>query len=128
MIVPGAVFEIPADLASPPQRARQASPPNRINRWVVVVSSKGDCRDGLQETVLVVLFSAGVEYQWRHDVLVRRPEGGLERDSIAQTDLVFPVLKEELTDERFRGTLMTDTLRQIRATLANTLGLAGGGV
>ena len=85
MIEPGAVFEIPADLAEPPL----------------------------------------VEYAGRHDVLVIRPDGGVQRDSIAQVDLLFTLLKQDLTTDRYRGTLMSDTLRQIRAKLADTLGVAG---
>jgi len=89
---------------------------------VVVVSSKADCRDPHHPTVIVVLCSSQTEYQGRHDVFVRRPDGGLRTDSIAQTDLVFVIAKADLTDERARGTLMADTLRQIRAKLGETLG------
>ena len=122
MIEPGAVFEVPATLADPPQRAQQANPPRRESRWVIVVSSKSDCRDALHPTLVVVLCSSQIEYQGRHDVLVRRPDGGLRTDSIAQTDLVFVVAKAELVEERARGTLMADTLRQVRAKLGETLG------
>jgi hypothetical protein len=97
----------------------------RENRWVLVVSCKADCSDRYQETVTAVLLSAKTEYQSRHDVFIRRPDGGVARDCIAQTDLVFPILKDELTDERFRGTVLRDTLRQVRAQLANSLGISG---
>ena len=125
MIEPGAVFEIPAELARPPQVARQASPPVRENRWVIVVSSKADCRDRGQETVTVVLCSAQLEYAGRHDVVVRQGDGGMARTSIAQTDLVFVVLKAALSEDRYRGTILKDTLVQIRARLADSLGFAG---
>ena len=75
---------------------------------------------------MVVLLSAQTEYAYRHDVLIRRPDGGIERDSIAQTDLVFVVEKVELTADRLRGTVMADTLRQVRAKLAETLGISPG--
>jgi mRNA-degrading endonuclease toxin of MazEF toxin-antitoxin module len=88
-------------------------------------SNKADCRDANHPTVTVVVCSAKVEYSGQHDVLLRAPDGGLERDSIAQTDLVFVVLKDELTDERFHGILMADTLLQIRAKLSETLGFPG---
>ena len=125
MIQPGAVFEVPHALADPPQTARQSNPPPRISRWLIVVSNKADCRDRYQETVAVVLLSAQTEYQDRHDVLIRRPAGGVERDSIAQTDLVLTVLRDQLSDDRFRGIVLRDTLRQIRAKLAETLGISG---
>lgn len=67
----------------------------------------------------------GAEYGGRHDVLLRTPDGGLVRDSIAQTDLVFVVLKSELTEDRYRGTLMRDSLIQVRAKLSETLGFPG---
>lgn len=102
----------------------RASAQNRCSRWVLVVSCKADCRDRYQETVTVVLLSTKVEYQGRHDVIIRRPDGGVERDSIAQTDLVLPVLKSELTDERQRGIVMRDTLKQVRAKLADSLGMS----
>jgi hypothetical protein len=125
VIRPGAIFEVPHQLADPPQYARQVGAPPRENRWILVVSCKADCADRFQETVTVVLLSAQIEYQSRHDVLIRRPDGGIERDSIAQTDLVFPVLKSELTDERHRGIVLRDTLRQVRAQLSNSLGISG---
>jgi hypothetical protein len=89
------------------------------------VSNKADCRDRHQETVTVVLLSAQTDYQGRHDVLIRRPDGGVERDSIAQTDLVLTILRDQLSDDRFRGIVLRDTLRQVRAKLAETLGLSG---
>lgn len=125
MIEPGAVFEIPAPLAQPPQTARQAAPPARENRWVIVVSNKTDCRDPWHETVTVVLCTAQTEYGGRHDVLVRQHDGGMGRDSIAQTDLVFVVLKDELANDRYRGTVLRDTISQVRARLADSLGFAG---
>lgn len=125
MTEPGAVFEIPAGLARPPQIDTQPLAPSREHRWVIVVSSKADCRDRWQETVTVVLCSAQLEYAGRHDVVVREHDGGMARNSIAQTDLVFVVLKDELTDERYRGTVLKDTLIQIRARLADSLGFAG---
>lgn len=125
MIEPGAVFEIPANLARPPQTGKQTAPPARENRWVIVVSSKADCRDRWQETVTVVLCSAQTDYAGRHDVLVREQDGGMNRTSIAMTDLVFVVLKDELSDDRYRGTVLKDTLIQVRARLADSLGFAG---
>ena len=103
MIQPGAVFRVPPELADPPGRAVQDDPPLRESRWVLVVSNKTDCRDRLHGTVNTVLFSAQTHYAGRHDVLVQRPDGGLERDSIAQTDLIFTIAKYELTDDRHRG-------------------------
>lgn len=125
MIAPGVVFEVPPELAEPPQVALQSNPPQREARWVLVVSNKTDCRDESHPTVLVVLLSAQPEYHGRHDVFIPRPVGGLTRDSIAQTDLVYVVLKSELTDERYRGTVLSDTLIQVRAKLSETLGFPG---
>ena len=122
MIGPGAVFEIPAELADPPQRRHEANPVQRTSRWVLIVSSKTDCRDARHPTVLVVLLSSQVEWQGRHDVLIKRPDGGLRTDSIAQTDMVFAVDKRDLLDDRHRGDIMTDTLRQVRAKLGESLG------
>jgi hypothetical protein len=122
LIGPGAIFEIPANLEDPPQRRHDPDPIARANRWVMIVSSKTDCRDARHPTVLVVLLSSQVEWQGRHDVLIKRPDGGLRSDSIAQTDLVFAVDKRDLTDDRHRGAVMTDTLRQVRAKLGEGLG------
>ena len=126
MIEPGAIFEVPVALADPPQRVRDLNAPPREHRWVIVVSNKTDCRDRYQETVVVVLLSAKIEYAYRHDVLIRQPDGGLTRDSIAQTDLVFVVEKAELMPDRHRGRVMADTLRQVRAKLSETLGMSPG--
>jgi hypothetical protein len=126
MIVPGSVFEIPAPLAEPPQRARQQDPPPRENRWVLVLSNKRDCAERLHETVTVVLLSAKTEYMGRHDVLIRRPDGGVERDSLAQTDIVLTLAKAELTDDWHRGVVMRDTLVRVRAKLSETLGFPPG--
>lgn len=123
MIEPGSVFEIPADLAQPPQVASQANAPIRESRWVIVIANKRDCRDAGHATVHVVLCSAQVQYAGRHDILIKRPDGGLQRDSIAQTDQMFVILKSVLTAERHRGVLLADTLRQVRAKVAETLGL-----
>jgi mRNA-degrading endonuclease toxin of MazEF toxin-antitoxin module len=89
----------------------------------LVVSNKADCRDRNHPTAVVVLLSSQIGYQGRHDVLVTRPDGGLRTDSIAQTDMVFVVNKSELEDDRRRGAMMADTLRQVRAKLAETIGL-----
>lgn len=115
---------MPHALADPPQVARQQAPPRRESRWVLVVSNKADCADRYEPTVLVVLLSAKIEYQGRHDVLIRRPDGGIGRDSIAQTDLTQPILKDELIEARFRGVVLKDTLRQVRAKLADAVGLS----
>lgn len=125
MIEPGAIFEVPPHLAEPPQVAAQEGAPVRLSRWVLIVSNKADCRDRYHETVTVVLLSAQPEYGGRHDVFIPRPVGGLERDSIAQTDLVFVILKAELTDDRYRGKVLSDTLVQVRAKLSETLGFPG---
>lgn len=126
MIAPGSVFEVPAPLADPPQRAGQAAPPVRESRWVLVLSNKRDCAEALHETVTVVLLSAKTEYMGRHDVLIRRPDGGIVRDSIAQTDIVSTMLKTDLSDDRFRGIVMRDTLVRVRAKLSETLGFPPG--
>jgi hypothetical protein len=126
VIEPGAVFEIPAAFADPPHRARDPNAPARERRWVMVVSNKADCRDRYQEMVVVVPLSAQTQSSHRQDVLIGRPDGGSVRDSIAQTDLVFVAEKAELADDRARGTVMSDTLRQVRAKLAETLGNSPG--
>lgn len=102
-----------------------ASPaPVREERWLVVVSSKRDCRDVACPTVVVIILSAKVEHAGRHDELIRAGDGGVQRDSIAQTDLVLFWPKDELLDDRCKGELMLDTLIRVRARLANTLGIA----
>ncbi|MFI5040448.1 MAG: hypothetical protein ACHQNA_01145 [Acidimicrobiales bacterium] len=98
-------------------------PPARESRWLLVVSSKRDCRDGDCPTVVVIIFSAQVHHAGRHDELVRAGDG-VERDSIAQTDLVMFWPKSELTDARFMGDVMRDTLTRVRARLANTIGIS----
>lgn len=123
MLEPGAVFEVPHALADPPQVARQTAPPTRENRWVLLVSCMADCTDRDLRTVTAVLLSAQVDYQGRHDVLIQRPDGGVARTSIAQTDLILSILKDELAEDRYRGTVLRDTLRQIRARLATSLGI-----
>lgn len=50
----------------------------RENRWLLVVSSKRDCRSADCPTVVVVILSAQVEYAGRHDELPGRrvmPDG-----------------------------------------------------
>ncbi len=102
-----------------------ASPqPAREERWLVVVSCKRDCRDSACSTVVVIVLSAKVEHAGRHDELIRAGDGGVQRDSIAQSDLVMFWSKDELLDERWKGDLMQDTLMRVRARLGNTLGIA----
>jgi hypothetical protein len=54
-------------------------------------------------------------------VVVLPPIGGVRRPSIAQTDIVITVDKRELSGPmngaRYRGTVLADTLRQIKALL-----------
>jgi mRNA-degrading endonuclease toxin of MazEF toxin-antitoxin module len=97
--------------------------PEREERWLLVVSSKRDCRASDCPTVVVVIFSAQVQFAGRHDELVRAGDG-VRRDSIAQTDLVMFWPKEELSDDRWMGDVMQDTLTRVRARLANTVGIA----
>jgi hypothetical protein len=64
--------------------------------------------------------SAQIEYAGPYDVLVIAPDGGVQRDSLAQSDIVITVDKRNLSGTngaRYRGTLMADTLAQIRALL-----------
>ncbi len=120
-IRPGAVYAVPAeDVPMPPTKG--AAPP-RERRWLLVVSSKRDCRSADCPTVVVIIFSAQVQYAGRHDELVRAGDG-VQRDSIAQTDLVMFWRKDELTDDRWMGDVMQDTLARVRARLANTIGIA----
>ncbi|MGO9179771.1 MAG: hypothetical protein ACLQBX_20135 [Candidatus Limnocylindrales bacterium] len=72
----------------------------------------------------MTILSAKIEHAGRHDELVRAGDGGVQRDCIAQTDLVLFWPKNELLDERWKGDLMQDTLRRVRARLGNTLGMA----
>ena len=121
MIEPGAVFEIPAPLAAPPQRSHQDNPPDREHRWVVVVSSKADCDNSGCVNVLSVLLSTRVDLVGPFDVVVLPPIGGVRRPSIAQTDIVVTIDKRDISGamngSRYRGTVLADTLRQIRALL-----------
>ncbi len=100
--------------------------PARESRWLLVVSSKRDCRAADCPTVVVIIFSAQVQHAGRHDELVRAGDG-VQRDSIAQTDLVMFWPKDELTDDRWKGDVMQDTLTRVRARLANTIGIAEPG-
>lgn len=121
MIEPGAVFELPATLVRLPDRERQADPPPRRSRWVLVISSAETCADMGMSTVLVVVLSSQVEYGGRYDVEIVPPVGGVRETCIAQTDIVVPIHKDELrgprNGARYRGTVLTDTLRQVKAAL-----------
>jgi hypothetical protein len=123
VIEPGAVFEIPARLANPPQAAHRHDPARRESRWVVVVDTEAHCLDPRHLTVFTVLLSSQVEWAGPEDVTVLALEG-LPADSIAQTDLVFTLAKSDLTGPRYRTTLQADSLFQIRATLEVTMGFA----
>ena len=126
MMRPGAVYELPAKLAQPPERGYQENPPVREKRWVLIVSSERDCVDVKCTTVLGVLLSARVDLQSRFDVLIVAPEGGIKVDSIAQSDIVVTLDKRDLTgsrETRFRGIVTTDTLLRIRAHLRQRLDL-----
>ena len=121
MIEPGAVFEIPASLAAPPQRSHQDNPPDRQSRWVVVVSSQTDCGDPGCRNVLSVLLSTRVDLAGPFDVVTLPPIGGVRRPSIAQTDIVVTVDKRDISGpvngSRYRGTVLADTIRQIKALM-----------
>lgn len=121
MIEPGAVFEIPAPLAVPPQRSFQDNPPERENRWVMIVSSKTDCDDTECWNVLTVLMSARIDLVGPFDVVILPPIGGVERPSIAQTDIVITIDKRDLSGPmngpRYRGTVLADSFRQVRSLL-----------
>jgi hypothetical protein len=67
-----------------------------------------------------VLLSAQTQYLAEHDVVVIAPDGGVEQNSLAQTDIVITIDKRDITETfggRYRGTVMADTLIQIRALL-----------
>jgi len=121
VIEPGAVFEIPAPLAAPPQRSHQDNPPERQSRWVVVVSSQTDCEDPGCMNVLSVLLSTRIDLAGPFDVVVLPPFGGVRRPSIAQTDIVVTIDKRDISGSingpRYRGTVLADTLLQIKALL-----------
>ena len=126
MIEPGAVFELPARLAQPPQRSFQENPPEREHRWVLVVSSLNDCSAADCATVQTVLLSAQVEYAGPYDVLILSPDGGVDRDCLAQTDILITIDKRDLSGAhggRYRGTLMADSLARVRALLRRRLDL-----
>jgi hypothetical protein len=91
---------------------------------VVVISNKRDCRDTWCRTVVVVPLSRGLEHFGRWDVEIKRGDGGTDADVMAQTDLPFFILKEDLLGGDYMGTVLRDTLNRIKATLANTFGLA----
>ena len=115
------MFAVPAeDVPMPPTKGTR---PPRDERWLLIVSTKRDCRAADCPTVVIVILSAKVEFAGRHDELVRAGDA-VQRDSIAQTDLVIFWPKAELTDARWRGDVMQDTLARVRARLANTIGVA----
>lgn len=121
MIEPGAVFEIPAPLAVPPQRSFQDNPPDRESRWVLIVSSKTDCDDPECRNVLAVLLSTRTDLVGPFDVIIPTPIGGLKRSSIAQTDIVVTIDKRDISGPmngpRYRGTVLADLFRQVRSLL-----------
>jgi hypothetical protein len=126
VIEPGAVFELPPDLAEPPQRAYQENPPIRDSRWVLVVSSANDCADPECRNVLTLLLSSRVDLGGPFDVEVLPPNGGVIVPCIAQSDIVITVDKREMSGvhgARFRGTVLIDTLALIRAYLRKRLQL-----
>jgi len=121
VIEPGAVFEIPAPLAVPPQRSYQDNPPNRDNRWGLIVSSRTDCDDPECRNVLAVLLSCRVDLVGPFDVVILPPIGGVECQSIAQTDIVVTIDKRDISGPmngtRYRGSVLADLFRQFRALL-----------
>lgn len=123
VIEPGDVYEVPPRLARPPQAAHQPAPPHRDSRWVLVVSSQVVCAHARTPDVMVVLLSGQVDHAGENDVMVYRGEGGVQRDSIAQGDIIFTIAKQDLPIEKWRGRVQTDTLIQVRAVLARVLGL-----
>ena len=127
MTEPGAVFELPARLAVPPQRSFQDNPPDRDSRWVLVVSSEADCSNDECWNVLSVLLSSRVDLVGPFDVVVQPPVGGVRVPSIAQTDIVVTIDKRDISGHlngpRHRGTVLADTLLQVRALLRDRLAL-----
>lgn len=97
--------------------------PTRRERWLLVISNKGDCRDPARDTVLVLLLSSQVAWQGRSDELIKQGDGGTITDCIAQTDLIFFFAKVDLRAGTLKGEIMTDTLNRVKARLRNTLGL-----
>ncbi|MEW5705150.1 MAG: type II toxin-antitoxin system PemK/MazF family toxin [Pseudomonadota bacterium] len=121
MIEPGAVFELPARLARPPQEPHRFDPAARESRWVLVVSTSDQCLAPGYLTVFAVLLSSQTEYAGENDVLIFAGEAVL-RDSIAQADILFTLSKQDLGRARYRGTVSADTLKRVRAALARILG------
>ena len=120
-IRPGQVWSVPEQQVPLPVPA--GPQPVRRERWLVVISNKGDCRDGTCDTVLVLVLSSQVQHQGRWDELITKGDGGTLTDCIAQTDLVMWFRKSELRAAVCRGQLLTDTMNRIKARLRNTLGL-----
>jgi hypothetical protein len=127
VIEPGAVFELPAKQAQPPGRAFQDNPPVRDHRWVLIVSSAADCADEVCDNVLVVLLSRRMDMCGPMDVPVLHPNGGVEADSIAQSDIVLTIDRRAISGPtngpRYRGTVLDDTFLQLRALLRERLSL-----
>lgn len=123
MIEPGDVYEIPARLARPPQAAYQDDPAPRESRWVLVISSELHCTQARYPDVIVVLLSAQVDQAGDNDVTVYRGEGGVERDSMAQGDVIVTLAKQDVPVQRWRGRVQTDTLIKVRAVIARVLQL-----
>ncbi len=74
--------------------------------------------------LLVVLLSAGIDnFVEKHDVQLRKGDGGTDQDCMAQADIVFPMLKDDLAASRHKGQLMLDTVNQIRAKIGGCIGL-----
>ena len=121
-IEPGAVFTVDPSLVHLPTAING---PHRDQRWVLVVSCKGDCHQNYLPTVLVVVLSAQVQNFWAsHDVLLRKGDGGTDRDCIAEGDTIFPILKADLRTGALRGTVFTSSLGQIRVRIGSVIGLA----
>lgn len=120
MVEPGAVFEIPGLLAEPPQAAYRFDPSPRKTRWVLVIAPLAHCVNPDQLTVTCVLLSAQTKYAADHDVLIFKGDA-VVKDSIAQADLIFTLSKEDLLAARYRGTVLADTLKKVRAAVARFL-------
>lgn len=74
-----------------------------------------------EPTVLAVVLSAQMDYLGPHDVVIVSPDGGVPETCMAQTDQVVILAKEDLRRGRYQGTVQTDTLVRIRATVCQTI-------
>lgn len=117
----GAVFEIADDLVPFPHDKNRTW---HEMRRVIVVQADSLLGPVEPRTVMVVPCSASQNDVRRGDYVLPKDEPGFTRPHVvAYATLVMPILKSALTLDGYRGQLTDETLAQLRARIAQNLGL-----